>query len=321
VNWWAYWHFVPASGAVAPAVLADGMHVCIRNVITLVAALAAGCSPARAAGDTYADGPAPDELTLSGAFAGIAPGEKLVVKRSELRALSGVRHRREHPVPPLPEADLEQLPFSALLAAHPLAPGANMLVLRSNDRWKSFWTSAFIASHQPWLLLAIDNKTPAEGWPRIADHEEALAPYHAGVSKADAPPGWDGYTPAHAMADATQVVEITAVNEAEYFAPFFSGALASPSPQVAEGRRLFMANCITCHQGPGGVGGNLSRRPFMILQMHATHNADYLRKFITNPRQFMPATIMPPHPKFGDKEHAALRAFLSALPPEPPPAP
>ncbi len=286
------------------------------------AVLAAGlcAAPARAA-TGYADGPAPDELTLSGRFAGFSPDEKRVVPRAALRALPGILHRREKPVAPLPEADLELLPIASLLAAYPLAEDADMLVLRANDRWRSYWTRDFMASHRPWLLLAIDGRTPAEGWPRIAAHEEALAPYHAGVSKADAPEGWDGFTPAHGMADSTQVVEILAVNEKAHFAPYFSGPLENPPEPVAEGRALFMRNCMTCHEGPGGIGGNLSRRPFMILQIHAAHNAPYLRQFVSNPTSVMPATIMPPHSWFEDRHFDALIAFLTALPPQPPPTP
>lgn len=277
----------------------------------------------RVAGATfaYADGPAPDELTLTGAFTGLAPGEKRIVTRAELRALPGVEHRRQRLASNLPESDVEILPIAALLAAYPVASGADMLVLRSNDRWHSYWTRDFMVSHKPWLLLAVNGKTPSEGeWPVIPFNGEPFAPYHAGINQAGDPPGMT-YTPAHGVADATQVVEIIAVNEAEHFAPFFSGPQASLSPIAAEGRRLFMANCITCHQGPGGVGGNLSRRPFMILQTHASYNADYFRKFVANAKQFMPETIMPPHSQFTDADFRALIAYLKAIPIEPPPAP
>ncbi len=282
---------------------------------------AALCAISARAATGYADGPAPDELTISGLFADLPAGEKRVLPRAELRALPGIIHRREKPVPPLPEADLELLPIAAFLAAYPLSDDADMLVLRANDRWRSYWTRDFMASHKPWLLLAIDGKTPAEGWPKIADHDEALAPYHAGISKADAPEGWDGFTPAHGMADSTQVIEIIAVNSTEHFAPYFSGPLEKPSKLIAEGRDLFMRNCMTCHEGPGGVGGNLSRRPFMILQMHARHNVPYLRQFVANPKSVMPETIMPAHPQFQDRDYYALIAFLRALPPASPPVP
>jgi mono/diheme cytochrome c family protein len=243
------------------------------------------------------------------------------VPRAALRALPGIIQRTEKPVPPLPEADLETLPFAALLAAHPLDPQADMIVLRANDRWRSYWTLDFISSHRPWLLLAVDGKTPAEGWPQIEAHAEALAPYLANISASDAPPAWDGYTPAHGMANSTQVVEIIAVRQSEYFAAYAEGPLAAPSPLVAEGRRLFLANCVTCHQGPGNVGGNLSRRPFMILQTHAAYNAPYFRSFVANPKSLMPDTIMPPHPQFSSADYDALIAFITALPPVPPPTP
>ena len=196
------------------------MRTTTRRLLILASLLA---TSALRAATGYADGPAPDELTLSGAFANLPAGEKRIVPRAELRALPGIEHRREKPVPPLPEADLELLPISALLAAYPLSDDADMLVLRANDRWRSYWTRDFMASHQPWLLLAIDGKTPAEGWPTIIDHEEALAPYHAGISRSTAPADWDGFTPAYGMADSTQVIEIIAVNSTQYFAPYFSG--------------------------------------------------------------------------------------------------
>ena len=290
-----------------------------RPVLVVFIALVSAVG-ARAA-FAYADGPAPDELTLSGSFAGLAPGEKRVLTRAELRTIPGIIHRHEKPAPPLPASDLELLPIPAFLAAHPLAEGADMIIMRANDRWRSYWTNDFIASHKPWILLAVDGKTPAEGWPVIDAYEEALAPYHAAASKSDAPEGWDGYTPHHGMADATQVVEVIAVNSTEHFAPFHSGPLEKPSKLISEGRDLFMRNCITCHQGPGGVGGNLSRRPVMILQMHARHNVPYLRQFVANPKSVMPETIMPAHPHFEDRDYFALIAFLRAIPVETPAEP
>ena len=299
--------------------LVQNITVLTFRPFTLLLSILLG-APALAAQTSYSDGPAPDELTLSGAFISLAKGEKRALTRASLRALPGITHRNLRPVTPLEPADLELLPITAFLAAHPLAPEADMLVLRANDRWRSYWTREFIETRRPWLLLAIDGKTPAEGWPQIPAHAEALAPYVANVPPENAPPDWDGATPAHGLADSTQVIELIAVKQADYFAPLYSGALATPSPLVSEGRRLFLANCINCHQGPGGVGGNLSRRPYMILQTHANYNADYIRQFVANPKKFMPETIMPAHPKFTSADYDAMIAFFKATPPEPPPA-
>lgn len=294
----------------------------VRAPVHLIALIVfAGAEPACAAGFSYADGPAPDELVLSGAFADLAPGEKRTLTRATLRALPGVVTRRERPIPGMDVADLEVLPITALLRAHPLAANADMLVVRANDRWKSYWSRDFIAAREPWLLVAKDGKTPAEGWSVIKEFQEPLAPYLGSASAPADGAAWDGYTPAHGMASSSQVVELIAVNEADHFKPYHAGPLEKPAPPVGAGRALFMRNCMNCHQGPGGLGGNLSRRPFMILQTHAAYNADYLRQFVANPKKFMPETIMPAHPQFTPADYAALIAFLKSVPIEPPPAP
>ena len=114
------------------------------------------------------------------------------------------------------------------------------------------------------------------------------------------------------MINATQITGIRAVNTEDRYAAFFPSTLLSDLAKA--GRRLFLQRCNTCHQGPGGNGGNLSQRPFVILQTHARYNADYLKEMIINPKQFYPETHMPSHTDFDDQDLENLVQFLVEVP-------
>jgi cytochrome c2 len=250
-----------------------------------------------------------DDLVLSGKFLGVGSSGKLTVTRAELLQVKGVVDLDEKPARPIAKAPLRVLPLDALLAKWPLAAGADGLVLICGDRWESFLPVEFIQRHRPYLLLLYDGRTPAQGWPSFGGIEP-LAPYFCNVTTSLGPKAED--VQEHGTIDATQIVEIRAVNTAERYAPFYAGALAKLSPAADAGRKLFLRECNVCHQGPGGVGGNVSQRPLAVLEVHATVNADYFRKFVRNPKQFMPQTMMPKHEAFTDEMLDQLIAFLSA---------
>jgi|GEM_PF-140877 len=233
---------------------------------------------------------------LSGAGAGLA-----LTKERALPVL------HERLVPSLPEVDLTVLPLTALLAQLPLAGGADGLLLVCSDRWQSVLRLSFVKAYDPYLLLYYEGKTPEQGWPRFS-RVEAFAPYYINVSYR-AHPDFKGVTP-EGMISATQVVEIRAIEVARHYAPFYEGSLAKLTAEAVEGRKLFIQECNNCHQGPGGVGGNTSQRPLLLLQTHATLNAEYFRKLVRRPKDFFPDTVMPPHEHYGEETFRPLISFL-----------
>lgn len=248
-----------------------------------------------------------DDLLLTGRFAGVPDGASRYVARAQLLQLTGRKTLREKAAPGMAVGELTVVPLSSLLAAVPLAGDADAIILRCGDRWESLLPREFIAQYDPYLLLLFDGRTPAEGWPRFS-RVEALAPYYANVSSQDHP-GFDGVIDT-GMISATQIVEIRAVNQKNHYAPFFAGAWSNLSSAAIEGRKTFIRHCNNCHQGPGGVGGNTSQRPLVILQTHATHNEDFFRRMVRRPKDFFPDTVMPPHEKFDEATFTHLIAFL-----------
>jgi cytochrome c2 len=166
---------------------------------------------------------------------------------------------------------------------------------------------SFIDKVHPYLMLEFAGRTPEQGWPMFGP-TEAIAPYYCNWSPALGP-AVDTRNEFGEF-DATQVVELRAVNTSARYAPFYDGPMAKLSPAASQGRRIFLRECNNCHQGPSGVGGNTSQRPFALLQVHASLNTAYFRTFVTNPKKFYPMTVMPTHEYFTDEMMSQLIAFL-----------
>jgi cytochrome c2 len=249
----------------------------------------------------------PDDLALAGPFAGIPAGATRYLARQEMARLPGVIQLHEKLTPSLPEAELTVLPLPVLLDVLPPAPGTDGVLLTCADRWQSVLPLAFIHAYAPYLLLYYDGRSPAEGWPMFSK-VEAFAPYYVNVSSV-AHPEFNGVID-EGMISGTQVIELRAINVRQHYEPFYAGALAHLSKPAEAGRKIFIRECNNCHQGPGGVGGNTSQRPLVLLQTHATLNEDFFRKMVRRPRDFYPDTVMPSHEHFGEETFGPLIAFL-----------
>lgn len=248
----------------------------------------------------------PDDMAFVGPLAGVADGEKRYLSRQALAEIQGKKVINEGILPSFQPVDLTVLPLSALLAEMPLPPGTDALLLVCSDRWESVLPLDFIKQYDPYLLLYYDGKSPEQGWPRFS-RVEAFAPYFVNVSS-KAHPDFKGVIP-EGMISATQVVEMRAINLKAHYAEFNEGAMARLSPTATAGKKIFIQHCNNCHEGPSGVGGNTSQRPFLLLQTHATLNEEYFRKMVQRPKDFFPDTLMPPH-NFGEETFGPLITFL-----------
>ncbi len=251
-----------------------------------------------------------DDLAFSGAWTGVPTGEKRYVSRAALAALPGAKTLTDRTWPTTKPVEMTVVPLAEVIAAIGWTDQADGVVLRGEDRWESWMPAHFLQERDPYLLLYYKGKAPAEGgWPDFGGIEP-MAPYYAFVSPTRFPDFKD-QTP-FGMISATQIAEIVAATEKDRYAPFYAGALAELEGDAAAGRTLFLARCNVCHQGPGETGGNVSQRPFMLLQVHATLNADYFKAMVRDPKKFYPGTIMPRHPDLTAANLNELIAFLAA---------
>lgn len=252
-----------------------------------------------------------DDLIISDRWERVPVGEKGYVRRDDLAKLPTAKTVIDRIWPTADPVEMTVVPMADVIAALGAPKKVDGVVLKCVDRWESWLPFHMVEDYDPYLLIYYEGRSPTdeEGWPTFLGIED-LAPYYAFVSPKRFPEFVDE-TP-FGMISATQIGELDLAQEAERYAPFFTGNLTEIEGPALAGRDLFLSRCNTCHQGPQEVGGNVSQRPFVILQTHAVHNPDHFRNVVADPKQFYPETIMPRHPDFKDEDFAALIAFISA---------
>ncbi|MEM1223099.1 MAG: cytochrome c [Verrucomicrobiota bacterium] len=261
--------------------------------------------PASSTGDPNQEIP----IKLSGGWSATQAEPVFEISRQDLAALDGYTTMTEKLVPGNEPAELGVLPLKSLLKAFPLSGDADGLLLETLNGWESFLTVDYIEQENSMLLLYYNSETPNEGnWPYFGGDVEPLAPYYVFDPRTPIPRF--PTSPKYGMIGATQITGIRAVNTKKRYAPFFEPPMNQLSKIASTGRDIFLQRCNSCHKGPGDVGGNVSQRPFIILQTHAKYNVDYLTKLIGNPKQFYPDTSMPKHEDFGPEAYDALIAYF-----------
>lgn len=252
------------------------------------------------------------KVELSGEWQSTENDQSLLLNREQLAKLGGYTQITRKLLPHGEAVPLGVLPLESLIEAYPLTNHGDAIVLETLNRWESFLTVDYIRANGTLLLLLYyDGMSSETGmWPSFGGDIEPLAPYY--VFNPDIPIPTFPASPTYGMINATQIKGIRAVNTNQIYAAFFPESSLSEGAQA--GRKLFLQRCNNCHQGPGGNGGNVSQRPFVILQIHARFNTDYLKQMIVNPKQFYPETHMPKHEDLSDDQLEALVAFLAEVP-------
>jgi cytochrome c2 len=279
-----------------------------RFIFSLFTLICLGTSPLHVQALTLLEKPSkPDDLIVSGNFVGVPSGQKRYIAHDELVKLAKGRPLTEQPAPGVGVHKLTVLPLADLIQALPFTGSADCVLAHCADTWESEFSLDFIQTWKPYLLLLIDGKS-TKGM--NAFHNEALYPYFINVSDTWSPT-WKNQKEL-TNKDPTQVVELVAVNRADYIAPLFAGKFANLDAIAEAGRTIFINNCLACHQGPGGhPGGNVSQKPWEVIAAQAVYNTDYFKKWVRNPQSFKPGTVMPEHEHFTEDTFTKLIAFFS----------
>jgi len=256
-------------------------------------------------------GDASPVIKLSGRWVQLDNGSAdFKLTRQMLAELPGYYEMNARLVPNEAIARLGVLPLTKLIEAYPLSGDADGLVLETLNKWESYLTVAYLTDRSSVILLYYNGEGPESGdWPAFGGDIEPLAPYY--VFDPEKPIPTFTSSPQYGMIAATQITGIRASNTASRYRSYYSGPLAQISDLAETGREIFLQRCSTCHKGPGGVGGNVSGRPFQVLQAHAQYNAAYFESMVMNPKQYYPKSNMPKHEDFGAADIDALIAFLS----------
>ena len=251
------------------------------------------------------------DLAVSGLLDGVPEGSMRYVRWADLARLPSSKLKLTGEFVP-GEQEVTVVFLSDLWAALPRSAGADTVLATCTDGYLSVYRSAFIREFRPFLILAINGQGP-EKWPPpglkfnpgpfVISVAAAVVPAVAQLLDAGHKRPWG-------------VTTITLARYESAFAGFFSGRWAALSARAAAGRELWINSCASCHHGPAGApataGGTKSDRPFDVLMAHATHNAEYFKRYIRDPKGFVPTAKMEPHPHYSDSQLGDLVAFLRA---------
>jgi len=279
---------------------------CIAFAALFATALLA--ATAQASSLPVRDGPgAKFDLPISGMLAGFPPGAQGHLDRSDLMALptSVIDVTGKFGT----ETKVARVLFLCdLVAALPAKPGADVLLASCTDGYLSVYPFEFIRRYRPYLVLQLGDRGP-ERWPPpgLAFNP---APFAIDASAALAA-GVEEYRDiGHKRPWGVVSVRLSSMQES--FGAFFRGRWASPSPEAAAGREIWINSCASCHPGPpGAIGGTKSGRPMEIVQAIAGANRSFFMQYVRQPTSLDPAAKMEPHPWYSDAEFDQLIAFLT----------
>ncbi len=248
------------------------------------------------------------DLALTGRLAGLAAGETRYVTWAELRALPTSELTLDGEFVKGPQA-LTVVFLADLVKALPVEPGSDAVLATCVDGYASVYTSAFISTYRPFLVLEIDGKGPRDWPPKGLDYNPG--PYVVTVSPGVAPAFSQYRDPQHKKPWGVATLEFASY--ADRFGALYGGPWASLAPAAREGREIWVNSCASCHPGPAGTfGGTKSGRPFPVIAAYAGADPAYFNRYVRDPKSLVPCAQMEPHPLYTDAELSGLAAFITA---------
>jgi hypothetical protein len=274
-------------------------------------ALLAAASSAAAGLELHRERGSPSDLAVTGLLTGVPASELRYVRWAELRALP-TRHLRLRDEFFPGDQEVTVVFLDELWRALPRGPGTDLLLARCSDGYAAVYRRDFIDRYQPFLILEIDGRGPAD-WPPPGLKFNP-GPYAISVSPAIEPA-------VATLLDANHkrpwgVVTLELARYGERFHDAYDGAWARLSSRGAAGREIWINSCASCHAGPGRTfGGEKSGQAFPALAALAKAQPDFFRAYVRHPQAMLPAAKMEGHPRYTDSQLDALIAFITAEPP------
>jgi len=290
---------------VASFMLGTGAMKSLRAAAAALLLLAAAES-SRAL-DLHAGRGSPFDLAVTGRLAGLAKGQVRYASWSDLRALPTSRLTLDGEFVKGPQV-LTVVFLSDLLAALPLGPGADSVLATCGDGYAGIYTSPFIATYRPFLVLEINGKGPAD-WPPPG-LEFNPAPYVITVSAQVAPGAATFLDVEHKKPWGVTSIEVASF--AERFGGIYSGKFASIGAAARAGREIWVNSCASCHAGPTGTfGGTKADRPFQVIAAYAVFDRPFFMTYVRDPKSLVPSAYMEAHPHYTDAQLSDLVEFIA----------
>lgn len=266
--------------------------------------------PAAHTPELHPEQTSPLDLEVAGDLPGVPAGAVRYLTRDDLLAVPQTTFVVKNDANFTGPTEVSGLLLEDLIRRVAAAPESDMLVAICDDKYRANYPQAYIAAHQPLLVLNVNGKAPS-GWPKDAeDHTSDMGPYM--ISHRKFLPSFK----ASAYGDEAQipwgVVRIEFRNEKTVY-----GAIAPRGPHASDqavqhGYWIAKQNCFRCHNN-GAEGGTKAGSPWLVLSAWATASPEYFAAYVRNPQTKNPQAQMPGNPSYNDKIIEALTAYFQTF--------
>ena len=252
----------------------------------------------------------PLDLELAGNLAGLPPGTTRYITRDDLLALPHVSYTVTGDTNFTGPTQVSGVTLEELTRRLSAAPDSDLVVALCDDRYRANYPRAYVAAHQPLLVLKINGQPPSN-WPKDAEgHNLDMGPYL--ISHPHFTPSFTILSHAEEPQIPWGVVRLEFRDEKIVF-----GAIAPRGPRALEtnvqaGYRIAQQNCFRCHN-MGGEGGQKAGRPWLVLSAWATASPDYFTAYVRNPKVKNPHAEMPANSAYDDATIRALTVYFQTF--------
>jgi mono/diheme cytochrome c family protein len=250
------------------------------------------------------------DLEVGGELAGVGKGGTRYVSREDLLALPQTTFTVLGDANFTGSAEIRGVTLAELAKDLGESPDGNLVVAICDDLYRANYSHAYIAAHQPLLVLEINGKPP-DAWPKDSEgHGQSMGPYM--ISHANFTPSFKILSHSDTPQIPWGVVRLEFRNEKTVFAVIAPRGPNAYATAVQNGFKIAKQNCFRCHN-MGDEGGQRAGHPWLVLSAWATADPDFFGKYINNPRSRDSHSDMPAFPEYDTETLRALTAYFSTF--------
>ncbi len=187
---------------------------------------------------------------------------------------------------------------------------ADMIVAICDDGYRANYSRAYLAAHEPVLVLEVNGQPPSR-WPKDSqEHSFDMGPYM--ISHAGFKPGYKIRSYVDEPEIPWGVVRLEFRDERTVFAAIAPRARHATDRDVQDGFHIAQQNCFRCHNA-GNEGGRKSGLSWASLSRLAESSPAEFSGYIRNPLAQNPQAQMSGFPGYDDATLAALTAYFRAF--------
>ena len=250
------------------------------------------------------------DLEVGGDLAGFLAGATRYVTFADLQALPQSAYTVTDDSNFNGPTKISGVPLAELARRFGADPGNDLVIAICDDKYHAYYSKAYIAAHQPLLVLEINGKPPS-GWPKdsggngfemgpfLISHPRFVPSYSTVSHPEEAQIPWG-------------VVRLEFRNEKRVMGAISPRGPHAGDADVIDGFALARQNCFRCHNS-GAEGGEKAGISWPALAALAAGAPQFFAAYVRNPQAQNKAAKMEGSPDYDDATMRALIAYFDTF--------